>query len=33
MVAPLFRQFSDLEELLLLEPIWNDAATGWANPS
>ena len=31
LVAPLFRQFSDLEELLLLEPIWNDAATGWAN--
>ncbi len=33
LVAPLFRQFSDLEELLLLEPIWTDAAAGWANQS
>jgi Coenzyme PQQ synthesis protein D (PqqD) len=31
LVAPLFRQFTDLEELLLLEPIWNDAPSGWAN--
>jgi hypothetical protein len=32
LVAPLFRQFSDLEELLLLEPIWNDAEV-WSNPA